>query len=160
MKQQLTQWQKEEEAMEKKIEHSPDYDESTQEMELVQVKEMSTVDAKVSVSAKEAAEAKIYAQATAKALADAKAKFGFGINKALFGGDGADYGDYGYGDHDDDEKKDEEKKDEKKFAEGSAAGSGMLIPAPPLVADAPMSILHHMSGGKGGKGGKGAAETK
>merc|ERR1719247_309987 len=134
--------------MEKKIEHSPDYDESTQETALVQVKEMSTVDAKASVSAKEAAEAKIYAQATAKALADAKAKFGFGINKALFGGDGADYGDYGYGDHEDKQ----EHKEEKQLAKGSAGGSGMLIPAPPLAADAPMSILHHMAGGTGGKG--------
>merc|ERR1711934_726485 len=80
--------------------------------------------------------AQIYAEATAKALADAKAKFGFGINKALFGGDGADYGDYGYGGDD----KHDDHKDEKK--KPSAAGSGSLPDA------APMSIVHHMAGGK------------
>merc|ERR1711924_64937 len=87
-----------------------------------------------------AAEAQIYAEATAKALADAKAKLGFGINKALFGGDGADYGDYGYGG---DDKHDDHKDEKKKpSAAGSAAGSGSLPDA------APMSIVHHMAGGK------------
>jgi len=65
------------------------------------------------------------------AAAKAEAKFGFG---ALFGG----Y-DYGYGDH----KQDDHKEQKAPPAAGSAAGSGSLPDA------APMSIVHHMAGGKG-----------